>query len=245
MNLPRILAGLETSGPVASVAVSVDGDVAARTFLGERGGHAPGLIPALDRTLREAGVERSSLGGVVVGAGPGSFTGVRVAAAAAKGICHALEIPLWSVSSLLAAALTEATLPPGAGPWSPAPDSVGQHLHTRYVLFDARGDRLFTAAYRLGGGAPVELRPPRFARLPEVLGDEELAGAGHCGEGAVRHSTALRAAGRLVLPPPLGFPTADGLLRALWLETDLLPLKDPFGWEPDYLRETSAERGGP
>ena len=244
MKAPDTLLALETSGPVASVAVSVQGRVLGRTFLAERGGHAAGLLPAVDRVLRGAGLNRGQVGGVVVGAGPGSFTGVRVAAAAGKGLSHALGVPLWGISSLLAAALTEATLPEGEGPWTPAPDSVGLHLHARYILFDARGDRLFVAAYRLTEEMPEVLRTPRFAHLPEVLDDGELAGAGFCGDGAVRHSQALEAGGRLVLPPPLGFPTADGLLRVLALSPELPPLADPFGWEPEYLRDSSARRSG-
>lgn len=241
-SAPRL--ALETSGPVGSVAVASGGAVVARRFLAERGGHASGLIPAVDGVLREAGLDRREVRGVVVGSGPGSFTGVRVAAAAGKGLAHALGVPLWGVSSLLAAALTEATLPPGEGPWSPAPDSVGLHVHARYVLFDARGDRVFAAAYRLGDGLPEVLRPPRFARLPGILDDEELAGAAFCGDGAIRHAGTLRDHGRLVLPPPLGFPTADGLLKVLAMDPDRPPLENPFGWEPEYLRESSAERDG-
>lgn len=244
MTTGRVLLALETSGPVGSVALAVGGEVSARTFLGERGGHASGLVPAVDQVLREAGANRGEVEGVVVGAGPGSFTGVRVAAAAGKGLAHALEVPLWGISSLLAAALTEATLPHGEGPWNPESDSVGLHLHARYVLFDARGDRLFAAAYRLTDGLPEVLRAPRFTRLQDVLEDDELAGAAFCGDGAIRHSGDLAGRGRLVLPPPLGFPTADGLLEVLSRDPDLPALADPHGWEPDYLRASSAERGG-
>lgn len=239
-----MLVGLETSGPVGSVAVMVEGEVVARTFLGDRAGHAAGLIPAVEQVLSEAGVGREALEGVVVGGGPGSFTGVRVAAAAGKGLSHALGIPLWAISSLVGAALTEQALPGGAGPWGMAPESSALHLHTRYVLFDARGDRVFAAAYRLTDGVPVELRPPRFAHLPEVLADQELAGAGFCGDGAARHVEALQAEDRLFLPPPLGFPSADGVLRYLSLAPETPPLEDPWGWEPEYLRESNAERGG-
>jgi tRNA threonylcarbamoyladenosine biosynthesis protein TsaB len=233
---------METSGPVGSVALWADGGVVARVFLGEPSGHAAGLIPGVAQVLAEAGASRSQLDGVVVGAGPGSFTGVRVAAAAAKGLAHALGLPLWPVSSLLGAALTEQALPGDAGPWALPPDSIGAHLHTRYVLFDARGDRVFAAAYRLTEGAPTELRPARFDRVPGILEDEELAGAAFCGEGAVRHADALEGAGRVVLPPPLGFPSADGLLRAWDVVPGLGPVVDPGLWEPDYLRASNAER---
>lgn len=242
MAAPVLLA-LETSGPVGSVALAVDGTVLARTFLGEPSGHAASLIPAVGQVLDEAGVGRGELTGIVVGSGPGSFTGVRVAAAAAKGLAHALKIPLWPVSSFLGAALTEQALPGDAGPWGLPPDSVGAHLHTRYILFDARGDRVFAAAYRLTDGAPQELRTAHFARLPQVLEDHELAGAAFCGEGAARHAGALEEAGRLVLPPPLGFPSADGLLRGVAvMGEELEPARDPGRWEPDYLRASNAER---
>lgn len=237
-----ILLALETSGPVGSVALSMGGQVQGRRFLGESGGHAAALVPAVAGVLGEAGVSRDDLTGVVVGAGPGSFTGARVAAAAGKGLAFALGVPLWAVSSLLGAALTEQALPGEEGPWGPAGEVVGQHLHTRFVLFDARGDRVFAAAYRLTEGMPRELRAPFFAHMPDVLADETLAGAGFCGDGAVRHAGLLEAEDRLVLPPPLGFPSADGLLRAMALDPDRPPVDDVDAWEPDYLRESSAQR---
>lgn len=237
------LLALDTSGPVGSVALSAGGEVRAREFLGDRRGHAAALIPAVEAVLAAAGIARGELAGVVVGSGPGSFTGVRVAAAAAKGLTHALGIPLYPVSSLLAGALTEQALPPGQGPWPVAGPTVGARIHTRYVLVDARGDRLFAAAYRLTEGVPEALRRPAFAHLPEILADEELAGAGFCGDGALRHAERLRQDGRMVLPPPFGFPSADGLLRRMQLEPVPVPAEDPFSWEPEYLRGSNAERG--
>ena len=145
-----VLVALETSGPVASVAVGRDGMVAARRFLSDRGRHAGGLFPALAAILAETGIDRRQLGGVVVGAGPGSFTGVRVGAAAAKGLVHALGVPLYPVSSLAGAAVAEQAIPAGAwpgtgvGPDPPPRATAGD----RVVAFDARGDRLFTGTYR-------------------------------------------------------------------------------------------------
>lgn len=237
-----VLLALETSGPVGSVALSVGGRVRSRRFLGDPGGHAAAVVPAVAGVLEESGVSRAQVTGVVAGSGPGSFTGVRVAAAAAKGLAFALGVPLWPVSSLLGAALTEQALPGEAGPWGAAGEVVGQHLHTRFLLFDARGDRVFAAAYRLTDGLPLELRPPFFAHLPEILEEKSLAGAAFCGDGAVRHGARLESEGRLVLPPPLGFPSADGLLRVLAVDPDRPALEDAGGWEPDYLRESSARR---
>lgn len=242
-----ILVALETSGAVASVAVSRDGDVVGRRFLTERGGHARELFPALSSLLAAAGISRHSISGVVVGAGPGSFTGVRVGAAAAKGLVHALEVPLFPVSSLAGAAVAEVALPSGIdGPWGgggvrAAPEAGS----VRLVAFDARGDRLFAAAYRLGSGSPVPLARPAFRRLPELLGDPALAGMPLCGDGALRHAAVLETAGRTVLPAPAGHPTADGLLHVVLSHPVPEPVPNPGDWAPDYLRATGAERGRP
>lgn len=240
-----VLVALETSGPVASVAVGRDGMVAARRFLSDRGRHAGGLFPALAAILAETGIDRRQLGGVVVGAGPGSFTGVRVGAAAAKGLVHALGVPLYPVSSLAGAAVAEQAIPAGAwpgtgvGPDPPPRATAGD----RVVAFDARGDRLFTGTYRLGDGPLQTLSPPAFRRLSELLEDPGLTGIPLCGDGALRHAAVLEGAGRTVLPPPAGHPSADGLLQVVFRSPDREPIRDSGEWVPDYLRATGAERG--
>ena len=71
---------------------------------------------------------------------------------------------------------------------------------------------------------------------------------GHCcdrpdpGDGAERHSDQIRGAGFPVLPPPLGAPLADGLIRLLALSPETPALENPSTWEPSYLRATQAER---
>lgn len=257
------LLGLETSGPLASVAVSVDGRIAARRFLHEQRRHAARLLPAMDQVMTEARVSRGDLTGVVVGTGPGSFTGVRVAASAGKGVAHALGIPLFGVSSLLAAALGEA-VPREAwddGPTEAAPDHVVAFEGglERLVLFDARGDRLFCACLRLARGADPEagggpglasglviagiIEPPSFRHLSDLLEDRTFAGVPHCGSGAIRHAEALAEDGRVVLPAPAGVPSADGLLVHMASSSAPPPLVNPFDWEPRYLRDTGAVRG--
>ncbi len=232
----RRLLAIETSGEVGSVALGVvDGDghlaVPAREFLGERGRHATAAIPAIERVLARAGVDRREVDGVVVGAGPGSFTGVRVAAALGKGFATARDLPLYAVSSLTAAVWTEEAIPE---PRRVDPSRVVG------VLFDARGGRLFAAAFRPSGIGFETVATPRFTTLDELLEDGEFEGAALAGEGAARNAPRLEAAGRVILPPPVGFPSADGLLRA-WAVERPDPV-DRAGWEPDYLRASSAER---
>ncbi|MDT8368539.1 MAG: tRNA (adenosine(37)-N6)-threonylcarbamoyltransferase complex dimerization subunit type 1 TsaB [Longimicrobiales bacterium] len=241
--LDRLLA-LETAGPVASVAVARRGKVVARHFLDEPRSHAAGILPAVEHVLDTADIGREELSAVAVGSGPGSFTGVRVAAATAKGIAHALAIPIFAVSSLLGAAFTEeaAEAQPGQGIGPSSTGGGGGAIGLRVVLFDARGDRLYMAAYRLGRSVPGIVIEPRFATLDEVLDEPRLQGAAFCGDGAVRHARALAQIGGSVLSPPIGFPSADGIVEALARMPAPTPVEDPWEWEPDYLRETGAIR---
>jgi len=243
--LRRVLA-LETAGPVASVALADGARVLARHFMDEPRTHAAGMIPAIQRVLDEASVSRTELTGIAVGAGPGSFTGVRVAAATAKGLAHALGLPLYAVSSLLGAALTEQvaadTYAQVAEPIDAALTQSAPPIGLRVVLFDARGERLFRAAYRLGTALPEVVAEPGFATLDEVLSDLRFRGAAFCGDGAVRHARRLAESGGSILAPPTGFPSADGIIRALALDPDPRPVENPRGWEPTYLRDTGAVR---
>ena len=85
----------DTATSVATAALVRDGEV-----LGERASRAVRVLADADELLREAGVEPSELGGVVVGTGPGSFTGLRMGLAAARGLAFALDVPVAGVSTL-------------------------------------------------------------------------------------------------------------------------------------------------
>src|SRR6266545_2870940 len=102
---------LETSTFTASVAL-LAGDRLITRERGPEGTHSSDLFALLDQVLREGGVRLTELAGIAVGAGPGSFTGLRIAMATAKGLAFAAGKPLWAVSSLAALALDAAALAP-------------------------------------------------------------------------------------------------------------------------------------
>lgn len=218
---------LDTSGALGYVAVSRGADVMARTHLDRRGQHASRLVPAVASTLKEAGLDVRQLDGIIVGDGPGSFTGVRVAAATAKGLAAALKVPLWAVSSLAAASLSD-------------DGSVGAAV--RYVLFDARSDRVYAACYGVGGIGVETLVPPHASTVREVLAGGVPAGAVFVGDGAERHRQAIESAGFPVRVPPHGEPTADALIRFMALHPDAPAVTSLDTWEPRYLRASNAER---
>ena len=255
---------LDTSTPVGSVCVGVGSRVVARGVIHGQGSHSAELIPTIDRVLQEAGADLSELAGLVLGAGPGSFTGVRVAAATAKGLAHALDIPLWAVSSLEAGAasvdvdeieLEQAVEKPVVE--KPAVEkpvvekpvvekervmlSEEERAWPRYVLFDARSDRVYGACYRPTGTGFEVLVPPHSTTIGAVLSSDFPISV-FVGDGARRHADEIRGAGFTLLPTPFGMPTAAGLLRAVAGSPSRDPVDDVARWEPEYLRSSSAER---
>jgi tRNA threonylcarbamoyl adenosine modification protein YeaZ len=119
----------DTATQVATSALVDDGEV-----LGERVSRAQLLLEDVDALLRQGGAHPRDLGAVVVGVGPGSFTGVRIGLAAARGLALSLDLPGAGVSTLAALA---------AG----APDAL--------PVIDARRREVFT----LVDGEPVVRAP--------------------------------------------------------------------------------------
>jgi tRNA A37 threonylcarbamoyladenosine modification protein TsaB len=133
-------------------------------------------------------------------------------------------------------------LPWGAGLDGWWADPTAAASDRRYVLFDARGERLYGACYAVTERSVDELTAAHATTVSELLDASDHAGAPLVGDAAVRHRRRLEAAGRVVLGPPAGVPTADALLALLALRADEPPLADAARWEPEYLKASSAER---
>jgi tRNA threonylcarbamoyl adenosine modification protein YeaZ len=200
------------------------------------------MVPSIVEVMTAVGVSRREIDGVVVGAGPGSFTGLRIAAACAKGLAYTLGLPLWAISSLAAGAVSDLVMPWGAGPegWWADPTAAGSDR--RYVLFDARGERVYAACYDVTGQTVQERIPGYPTTVTELLAAPGLEGVGFAGDAAERHRHRFLAAGRVVLGAPAGTPTADALIALLAQSPDRTPVADVPRWEPQYLKASSAER---
>src|SRR5438105_15179196 len=94
-----LMLAFDTATRVATSALVDDGEV-----LGERVSRAQLLLEDVDALLRQGGAHPRDLDGVVVGVGPGSFTGVRIGLAAARGLALSLDLPGAGVSTLAALA---------------------------------------------------------------------------------------------------------------------------------------------
>jgi tRNA threonylcarbamoyl adenosine modification protein YeaZ len=103
----RSILGIDTASPRGSIALLVDGIARAVAEL-PPGGHSSGLAVDSERIAREAGLTLAALSGVAVSRGPGSFTGLRIGLAWAKGIAVGAGTPLALVSAHEAAAVAAA-----------------------------------------------------------------------------------------------------------------------------------------
>ncbi len=218
---------IETSTATGGVAVGRGERVLAEVTRGVQARHSEAVLPAVDFALREAGVAPRDLAGVVVGGGPGSFTGVRLAAAMGTGLVRALGVPLYAYSGLAALAA-----------------SAGAGERPVCALFDARRGEVYAACYRFPGFSRMEVvQAPVVCPVEEVLRSTADLAPLFAGDGALRHRDAIEAAGLTIAPVHLGLPRAAALL---WL-ADLAPeagrVEAPADWEPLYLRAAGAERG--
>jgi tRNA threonylcarbamoyladenosine biosynthesis protein TsaB len=216
-----MFAAIETATDSGSIALGSGAAVIAEVVIGARTRHAEALLPALDFMLRTAGLARRDIAGVVVGAGPGSFTGVRVAAATARGLAHGLGVPLYAYSSLAALAVAAGV----TGRVCP--------------LFDARRGEVYAACYDVdAAGAVREVMTPAALSTAELLERMRGEDAVYVGEGAERYAAALGIAPRAGLAP-----RASALLRLAAADGAGAGLVSGAAWEPSYLRASGAERG--
>jgi tRNA threonylcarbamoyladenosine biosynthesis protein TsaB len=99
----RSILGIDTAGPRGSIALAENGRAGAAEPL-PQGGHSSALAPAVERLLRSRGIAVRDLAGIAVSSGPGSFTGLRIGLAWAKGAAIGAGVPLLLVPSHEAAA---------------------------------------------------------------------------------------------------------------------------------------------
>lgn len=202
---------LDTATSTATAALLRDGAV-----LGEAALPARELLGAVDRLLAQAGAGPGDLGALVCGIGPGSFTGVRIGLALARGLALGLGVPVAGVSTL--AALAAGAEADGAG--------AGQAV----AVVDARRKEVFARV----GAEELCVRPEELALPP---------GAVAVGDGAVRYRHLLEAAGATVPPEgsALHLPRARfhaALATVYGAVDDVLPA---YLRAPDA--KTLAERG--
>ena len=254
----RILA-IDTSGPVAAVALAertADGreQLIAGFRLQYKTTHSQTLMPMMEQIRTLTALDLSTVDAVAVAAGPGSFTGLRIGASTAKGLCLALEKPLIAVPTLEALALQGAS---ARGLVCP--------------MMDARRQQVYTALYRMTCG-PVsgaedaeadqgtgkerrlqseECIPPCAIDVREIV--KEINAAFRetdvpvtlLGDGVPPYLPQIRAAMEVpyqILPFYRDRQSAEAVAFAAFRRWDQGKRENADDFVPEYLRPSQAER---
>ena len=217
---------LESSAKAASAALFEDDKMLALSMQNAGLTHSRTLLPMAEDLLRNLDKSVRDLDRVAVACGPGSFTGLRIGMAEAKGLCWALEIPAVGVSTLEAMAYG-------------GPNMDGTML---CCAMDARRGQVYNALFRVEDGRPARLTPDRAISIQQ-LEDELICcekpwvllgdGAQLCYNSLDREKVTVHLA-----PEPLRIQNARGVGLAAMdkpavTADELLPV---------YLRLSQAER---
>jgi len=96
-----LILNIETSGDICSVSLSKNKEIIAYKESSEKNSHSTQLAILTDQILKEASIKPFQLKAIAVSQGPGSYTGLRIGVAFAKGLCYANHIPLLAVDTLM------------------------------------------------------------------------------------------------------------------------------------------------
>ena len=224
----KILA-LESSAVAASVAVCEDEMLIAQSFQRTGLNHSATLMTMAEDLLKNAGLTPAEMDVIAVAAGPGSFTGLRIGVAAAKGLAWALDKPCAACSTLESMA------------WQVA------HMEGEICpVMDARRQQVYNARFRAKDGCPVRLTEDRAISIAELLEEVKKSGKPQIlvGDGAHLCYNAFQEQGIPVIMAPahLRFQTAWGVARQAVELAGMGGLTTAAVLAPDYHRLSQAER---
>ena len=224
-----LILAFETSAKAASVALLEGKKLLAESYQNTGMTHSQTLMVMAEDMLKQCGKTAGDVGAVAVAEGPGSFTGVRIGVAAAKGFAWGRQIPCYGVSTLEAMAA-----------------SLG--IYDGYIcpVMDARRNQVYNALFSVDCGKVTRIRDDRAISLQDLGEDVKnlnkpifLVGDGS----NLCYNTLLESTPTLVLPPEHRLhqrAVGVGLIAAGQLEAGLTG--DAAGLTPNYLRLSQAER---
>lgn len=144
--------GLESSGKAAGLAIAENEKIVAEFTLNIGLTHSQTFLPLLDKMLALSGISLEEIDGVAVSAGPGSYTGLRIGIATAKGLVLPTGKPVVAVSSLEGLAY-----------------NVVDFQGRIFSLLFARSQELYYAQYQAQAGCLMEIEAPQVLLLPEGI----------------------------------------------------------------------------
>ena len=218
-----LLLSLETSSPVCSVALHRAGELVGQSELRLEKSHSSHLSLLTSQLLANAGYRLADLAAVAVSDGPGSYTGLRIGAAAAKGLCYALDVPLLAVSTLRALA------------WQAAAGTVRPETYLYCPMLDARRMEVYAAVY--GHDGQQVLAPTSLLLDADTLAEQMAQQPVLCfGSGAAKFRPLVAD------NPNVGFlaglvPSAVAVGALAQQAYERQEFRDMAYYEPFYLKE--------
>lgn len=212
---------IDTSSSTASLALSQDKAILAELTWRCGQNHSVELLPSIDKLMEMVKVERSSLTGVIVAKGPGSFNGLRVGMATAKGLAYALNIPVVGISTLEVEAFPHLT----AG------------LPVCPVHNAGRGE-IAAALFQQQGGQRIRLWEEQITNLSEVVGKLTRETI-FCGDITIEQAQILKetlGSKALLITNVSALRRAGFLAELGWTRLKKGDWDDPATLQPLYLR---------
>lgn len=228
-----LILNLETSTKVCSVALARDGQlIGFNESHDENYTHSEKLTPFIANVFAQAGLNISSLDAVAVSKGPGSYTGLRIGTATAKGICYALEKPLIGIETLKSLASSVTAL-------SPNP-LTGQPLLC--PMLDARRMEVYCAVYDRQFNEIMNTRAEIIDEnsFSELLKHNTIY---FFGDGAEKCKVTLSRHKNAVFPESI-FPSAKNLIPFSEQRYNSNQFESLAYFEPYYLKDFVGKKSG-
>ena len=224
-----LLLAFETSAKAGSVALMQDGRLLAESYQNSGLTHSQTIMPMAENMLKSCGFTAQDVTSVAVAAGPGSFTGIRIGVAAAKGFAWGSQIPCYGVSTLEAMARGFA-------------EQDGLVVCT----MDARRCQVYNAIFEARQGTLTRLCPDRAISLEELGAQLENSDKPIflVGDGSILcyHTLKDRVSNLIAPAEHRMHQRAAGVALAAWEQIQQGVIGDGAALEPNYLRLSQAER---
>jgi tRNA threonylcarbamoyladenosine biosynthesis protein TsaB len=216
---------IDTSTAIASLALSIKGEVQAELTWHAGRSHTTELMPNIVHLLHLAKVEIKDMEGIIVAKGPGSFTGVRVGVSTAKGLCFALGVPLVGISTLEVEAFAHAAT----------------SLPVCPILGAGRGE-IAAALFQMQGEKWARLNAEHITNVDDLCSEIERRTI-FCGE--IPPEVAQRLKHRLgskaiILQGGASLRRAGYLAQLGWKRLEAKDFDDPAALQPLYLRKPAV-----
>ncbi len=214
------LLAIDTANARCSVAVGQGTEILAEYAIDGGYQHAEQLTVLIEQALRTAAISMTNLAGIVVSAGPGSYTGLRIGASVAKGLAYGASLPLLAVGTL-------EMMTTGFLAAHKVPDDA-----VLIPLIDARRDEVFAGAYNvqlqeLLSPGPVQLKPDSFDQF-------SIDKRYFFGSGAPKYSADFGGAGQLFIAE--GYEHAKHLLTIGEKKLNAGEIENLAYFRPDYRK---------